>query len=172
MKIVKLYVYNNLNSNKIILPKKNVYYTFELPINKFDFSTLNIKIVPDHDWAKMNMLEDAYKYVQKTNIFDELINTKNPMELFVLSATLTSFEQANKLSFLEREYPNIRRDNVMFVGETKFKIDILQGLREILDNTGKSHMDLVIIEDSMSVLLDVTKLNNPKIKCYLVSDFI
>ncbi len=28
-----LYVYNNLKKNKIILPKKNVYYTFELPNN-------------------------------------------------------------------------------------------------------------------------------------------
>lgn len=34
-----LYIYTNLKPNKIILPKKNVYYTFELPINKFDFKT-------------------------------------------------------------------------------------------------------------------------------------
>ena len=26
-----LYIYNNLKRNRIILPKKNVYYTFELP---------------------------------------------------------------------------------------------------------------------------------------------
>ena len=32
-----LYIFNNLKPNKIILPKKNVYYTFELPINKFKF---------------------------------------------------------------------------------------------------------------------------------------
>lgn len=28
-----IYVYNNLKKNRIILPKKNVYYTFELPSN-------------------------------------------------------------------------------------------------------------------------------------------
>ena len=38
-----LYIYKNLNPNKIILPKKNVYYTFELPTNKFDFN-INDKI--------------------------------------------------------------------------------------------------------------------------------
>ena len=32
-----LYTYEKLKPNKIILPKKNVYYTFELPINKFRF---------------------------------------------------------------------------------------------------------------------------------------
>ena len=149
-----------------------VVFDMDGVLNKFDFSTLNIKIVPDHEWAKMNMIEDAYRYVQKTNIFSDLIGSKNTDDVYVLSAALTSFEQANKMRFLNREYPNIKNSNMMFVGETRFKIDILKGLREILDNTGKSHVDIVMIEDSMSVLLDVTKLGNPKIKCYLVSDFL
>ena len=141
-------------------------------LSKFDFGDLDIKIVPEHEWAKMNMMEDMYKYVQKTSIFDELIDTKNSMDMYVLSQTLSSFEQNNKINFLERNYPNIREDNIIFVGDTNIKIDILKGLREILDNTGKADVDLVIIEDSLSVLLDVTELNNPKIKCYMISDFI
>lgn len=32
-----LFIYKNLKKNKIILPKKNVYYTFEMPINVFNF---------------------------------------------------------------------------------------------------------------------------------------
>ena len=32
-------IFKNLKPNKIILPKKNVYYTFEIPVNK-----LNLKI--------------------------------------------------------------------------------------------------------------------------------
>ena len=38
-----LYIYKNLSPFKIILPKKNVYYTFELPTNKFNFK-INQKI--------------------------------------------------------------------------------------------------------------------------------
>jgi len=38
-----LYYFNNLSKNKIILPKKNVYKTIELPVNYFDIST-NTKI--------------------------------------------------------------------------------------------------------------------------------
>ena len=38
-----LYVFKNFKPNKIILPKKSVYYTFELPINKFNFN-INEKI--------------------------------------------------------------------------------------------------------------------------------
>ena len=38
-----IYTYKNLKPNKIILPKKNVYYTFELPINNFNFK-INEKV--------------------------------------------------------------------------------------------------------------------------------
>lgn len=40
-----LYIFNNLKPYKIILPKRNVYYTFELPINKFKFNkNENLKV--------------------------------------------------------------------------------------------------------------------------------
>lgn len=38
-----IYIFKNVKPFKIILPKKNVYYTFELPINKFKFK-INEKI--------------------------------------------------------------------------------------------------------------------------------
>ena len=38
-----LYIFKELKPNKIILPKKNIYYTFELPVNKFNFK-INEKI--------------------------------------------------------------------------------------------------------------------------------
>lgn len=36
-----LYIYKNLTKNKIILPKKHVYYTFELPLNKIQNIRIN-----------------------------------------------------------------------------------------------------------------------------------
>ena len=38
-----LYIFKNLKPFKIILPKEDVYYTFELPINTFNFK-INEKI--------------------------------------------------------------------------------------------------------------------------------
>ena len=38
-----LYIFKNVTPNKIILPKKNVYYTFEFPVNKVNYK-LNEKI--------------------------------------------------------------------------------------------------------------------------------
>lgn len=39
-----LYIYNNLKPFKIILPKKNVYYTYELP-NKTNSYKINEKLI-------------------------------------------------------------------------------------------------------------------------------
>lgn len=39
-----LYTYKDLRPNKIILPKKNVYYTFEFPSNKINLSKKHIEI--------------------------------------------------------------------------------------------------------------------------------
>ena len=38
-----LYIYKNLKPNKIILPKKGVFYTYEFPINKTNYK-INDKI--------------------------------------------------------------------------------------------------------------------------------
>ena len=38
-----LYIYKNLKPNRIILPKKNVFYTYEFPINKTNYK-INDKI--------------------------------------------------------------------------------------------------------------------------------
>ena len=38
-----IYYYNNLKKNKVILPKKNVYKTIELPVNYFNIK-INTKI--------------------------------------------------------------------------------------------------------------------------------
>ena len=45
-----LYYYNNLKPNKIILPKKGVYNTYEFPANKLTHIKINeyIKIVKDN----------------------------------------------------------------------------------------------------------------------------
>ena len=32
-----LHIYKNLKPNKIILPKKNVYYTYESPVNYYNY---------------------------------------------------------------------------------------------------------------------------------------
>ena len=141
-------------------------------LNKYKFGVLGIQGLDAPQWVEANMLRNMYNFAEKTSAFDEIIESKNPMDMYVISVALTSFEQTNKLSFLEEHYPAIREEHAIFVGDTKYKVEVLKTLRQILDQTGKANKDLVMIEDDARVLLDITKLDNPRIKCYLVSDFM
>ncbi len=42
-----LYIYNNFTPNKVILPKRNVYYTYELPSNSNNYQVGDkLKFIP------------------------------------------------------------------------------------------------------------------------------
>jgi len=42
-----LYIYKNLDKNKVIFPKKYVYYTYEAPINALDYKLNDIIKIKD-----------------------------------------------------------------------------------------------------------------------------
>lgn len=105
-------------------------------------------------------------------VFDELIKEKNSMDMYVLSTAYSSFEQTNKLNFLEREYESFREDNIIFVARDEFKVDILKELRDIYDNVGKQDKRIVLIEDTVRIMASVEELHDKRIKCFLVSDFV
>lgn len=150
-----------------------VVFDMDGVLNKYDFGELGVKIMSEHEWVRANMIVDMYStYIEKTTLFDELIEQKNPMDMYVLSTAFSSFEQNNKLNFLEQAYPNIRPEHVMFVARDEFKVDILKELREVYDKEGKQDTRIIIIEDTVGIMASVEELHNDKIKCYLISDFI
>lgn len=158
--------------NPLDLKDDIVVFDLDGVLSKYDFGELGFKLVSEHEWVRANMQMDMYSFVQKTHLFDELISEKNPMDIYVLSTAYTSFEQTNKINFLDREYGNIREDNIMFVARDEFKLDILKELRDIYDNAGKQDKRIVLIEDTVRIMASVEELHDDRIKCYLVSDFI
>jgi len=158
--------------NPLDLKDDIVVFDMDGVLNRYNFPELGFKIYSEEGWIRKNMEIDVYSFAEKTSLFDELIESKNSMDLYICSAAGTSFEQTNKIRFLEEKYPNFREDNIIFVGKTEFKIEVLKYLRDLYDSHGKQDKRIVIIEDTVSVLDAVEKLNNPMIKCYLVSDFI
>ena len=149
-----------------------VIFDMDGTLNKYDFKELGFKIMEEHEWVRMNMQIDAYEFAEKTTLFGELIEKKNPMDMYVLSCAGCSFEQNNKINFIMREYPNIREEHIVFVAQSRYKVDIIKELREIYDKSHKQDKRIVIIEDNIGVLQDIENLHNDRIKCYLVSDFI
>ena len=43
-----LYTYKNFKRNRILLPKKNVYYTYELPANTIKTNTIKKLVINNH----------------------------------------------------------------------------------------------------------------------------
>ena len=149
-----------------------VVFDIDGVLGKYDFKTLGIKIVEEHKWVRENMKRNMYETIDKTFLFDELIETKNPMNMYILSVALSSYEQENKKEFILRCYPNIREEHIIFVSESKYKVDILKELRESYDKSKKDNKRIVMLEDSVPVMKDVELVGNDKLRCFLVSDFI
>lgn len=158
--------------NPMDLKDDIVVFDLDGVLSRYDFEELGIKLITEHKWVRANMQRDMYDFVLKTNLFDELIKEKNSMDMYVLSTAYTSFEQRNKINFLEREYGNIREDNVVFVARDEFKVDVLQELRDIYDCAGKRDKRIVLIEDTVGIMASVEELKTDRIKCYLISDFV
>lgn len=139
---------------------------------KYDFGTLNKKIWEPHDWIRLNLRSNPYNHAVLTKIFDELIKLKKPDDLCTLSTALSSAEETNKREFLKKNYPKIPQDQVYFVGDDKYKVDVLMELRQSLNNLKMANKKIIMIEDSVSVMASIETMNIPLLRCMLISDFL
>ena len=158
--------------NPLDLKDDIVVFDIDGVLVKYDFGKLGFKIMPEKEWIRANMQMDMYSFMEKTSIFDELISTLNPMNMYVLSVASSSFEQNNKINFILENQPNIREDNIIFVSQNEYKVEILKELREIYDKARKGHKRIVMIEDNTLIMASIEELKDERIRCLLVSDFI
>lgn len=149
-----------------------VVFDIDGVLGKYDFGPLGFKIVDEHKWIIENMKCNMYNTVEKTSLFDELIEEKNAMDMYILSVALSSYEQENKKEFILRCYPNIREEHIIFVAKPEYKVDVMKRLRCIYDNGKKSKKRIVLIEDNVGTMADIERVGNDKLRCFLVSDFI
>lgn len=158
--------------NPLDLKDDIVVFDLDGVLSRYDFEELGFKLIKEHEWVRANMQRDMYNFITKTSLFDELIREKNSMDMYVLSTAYTSFEQRNKINFLEREYGDIREDNIIFVARDEFKVGVLQELRDIYDLAGKCDKRIVLIEDTVGIMASIEDLKTDRIKCFLISDFV
>lgn len=139
-------------------------------LTKYDFP--EFKIAGKEEWISANIKRNMYTDAKPVHLFDEILESKNSSDLYILSVAFSSFEQNNKLEMLERLFPMFREDNIMFVADDSFKIYVLKYLRDLYDKEGKEHKRIVLIEDNVGIMSSIENLRDKRIKCYLLSDFI
>lgn len=138
---------------------------------RYNFPTLGVKCFEPHEWIQLNAKENMYKhYIEKTNLFDEVI-ANNLDYVYTLSAALTSYEQNNKINFINETW-GIKREHILFTSELKYKLDMLKVLRDLYDSKEDVTKDIILIEDGSSVMMQVEQARLQSIHCYLISDFV
>lgn len=152
-----------------LLVDKNSILMFDIDgvLCKYWFKDYNTKCFEDIHWARMNVSCDMYAHAERTHLFDDIIEKWDAEKLYTLSTATSSFEQRNKIHLIKREFPKFKDENILFVGDDKYKVGVMS---EFWRKYPKH--DVILIEDSASILASVVSANNSHIKCYLVSDFI
>ncbi len=153
------------------LMKPNVILAFDMDgvLVSLDFTTLQRKCYDKDEWIQANMTFNPYNFVRKTTLFDEVIRKKDSEKLFLASVTHTMHESNNKIKYLKNNYPNIKEQNMYFVSDEESKIMLL---RVMLAKPDKESCRIVLVEDSFSTLNKIESLNNDRLKCIHISDFI
>lgn len=138
---------------------------------KYNFQDFERKGFDAHSWIRLNMIKDMYDCSKPIKLFDDIIESHNQNNMYILGVACSSFEQRNKVNFIHKNFPKFRYENIIFVSDNCFKYDVLEELQIIYKQMGYTKK-IILIEDNASIMLDIELKDNHSIKCMLISDFI
>lgn len=145
-----------------------IFWDIDGVLAKYDFPLYNKKVFEYHEWVKLNILNDVYIDVEPTTFFDDFINT-NSNKQYILSVAMTSSEMESKIRFIQNKYKGIfSKNDIIFVSNGQYKVDALLAMSQKLN----SYYRIVMIDDDASVMASIENLNNHKIRCFTLSDFL
>jgi hypothetical protein len=149
---------------------KNDVVVFDIDgvLAKYNFPKFERKIFSTDEWISMNMSSNPYEQIERVTFFDNFMNEMDCNRLYTLSETFTSDEQWNKTAFIKDNFP-IREDNIIFVGNKQFKVNVLKEIRKWHEKEGRR---VTLIEDNVEVLASVERLDDKNIRCITISEFL
>lgn len=109
-----------------------------------------------------NLFANARPLKNMQNIISQL----NSDKIFVLGTIVTNNEINQKYKWLEENYPNIKKENIIFISSTMMKPNVIIEYAKKLDI---NLQDTVFVDDRLDVLRKAEELG---IKAYHPSSFI
>ncbi|MCL2085748.1 hypothetical protein FWH09_02335 [Candidatus Saccharibacteria bacterium] len=82
----------------------------------------------------------------------DVVRELDPSRIYVLGAITTNHEIDEKYKWLEKYYPSIKRENVIFIAGSDLKLVAIQ---QYMNRLGVSKEDIVFIDDKHSTLREV-----------------
>lgn len=109
-----------------------------------------------------NLFANARPLKNMQNIISQL----NSDKIFVLGTIVTNNEINQKYKWLEENYPNIKKENIIFISSTMMKPNVIIEYAKKLDI---NLQDTVFVDDRLDVLRKAEEL---EIKAYHPSSFV
>lgn len=96
----------------------------------------------------------------------EIVNSLDKDKIFILGTIVTNHEIEQKYKWLDKNYPNIKKENIIFVSSTMLKPNVIL---EYVKRLNINVKDLVFIDDRLDVLRKAEELG---ITAYHPSSFM
>lgn len=109
-----------------------------------------------------NLFANARPLKNMQNIISQL----NPDRIFVLGTIVTNNEINQKYKWLEENYPNIKKENIIFISSTSMKPNVIIEYAKKLDI---NLQDTIFVDDRLDVLRKAEELG---ITAYHPSSFV
>lgn len=111
------------------------------------------------------VFDNPYKDARPISIMQEVINTLNPENIYILGRTSGSVENKYKEQFLNQYFPSIKNENMIFVNSIEDKCIYLDRL-----SSKYNRENLVLIEDDFTTIIKAEL--EYQLNCYHISSFM
>jgi len=97
------------------------------------------------------LFDDIFYRARPLKTMMELVSKLDSENLYVLGASVTNYEIDQKYQWLAEHYPNIKRENMIFVGASSIKS---MTMKKYMENLNLKPSDIVFIDDNHNSIKD------------------
>lgn len=114
----------------------------------------------------LKKLKEKFDNARPLNNMQKIISQLNSDKIFVLGTIVINNEINQKYKWLEENYPNIKKENIIFISSTMMKPNVIIEYAKKLDI---NLQDTVFVDDRLDVLRKAEELG---ITAYHPSSFV
>lgn len=137
------------------LKKKLVFFDFDGTLSEFRF---NNKVGPEEMTGGLiyNLaFNKIYDNVRPLATMQAVVNELDPERVYILGAITLSSEIEEKKVWLAKNYPSIKKENMIFVNNADTKLEILEAYRKKLN---LDYSDIVFVDDMHTTIMRAEEL--------------
>lgn len=107
-----------------------------------------------HEWSQTLeefLFTETYKSVRPLKTMQKILSKLDPEKIYIISALITSHEVFQKIEWLNKHYPFIKKENMIFLADLHLKTEVLQ---EYAKHLNVPENQIVFIDDTLQYLRD------------------